>query len=386
MHVVQGGSPRCKARKPGELLIIMEALRTYLGNGILLHLVSALLMFVAAMALGWIAKRLLSTIGRRLVAKTASDLDDIILEIVLDRIKWIAVVAGMYLATEQLSQAADAADITAHQWLGYAQGVIFVCFVAVVTVLFIRIADTSVRYFIERHARRTSSKINEALLPLLNRLITILIVLISVITILHHFEQDVSSLVVSLGVGSLAIALAAQETIANMIGGFVIMTDRPFRVGDRVKLPTGEIGDVQEIGIRSTRVLDFDNNLMVYPNAELIKGKIVNYSYPSEHIRIFVDASVAYGTDIDRVRAIMLKFAQAHPDVLKSPPPSVVLVSFGESSLNLQLNGRTNDYRKKFSIETTLREQIYKAFLDEKIQIPLPQRVVHLTSPLNVTR
>jgi MscS family membrane protein len=256
----------------------------------------------------------------------------------------------------------------------------------VVTVLFIRIADTSVKHFIERHARRTSSKINEALFPLLNRLITILIVLVSVITILHHFGQDVSSLVVSLGVGSLAIALAAQETIANMIGGFVIMTDRPFRVGDRIKLPSGEIGDVQEIGIRSTRVLDFDNNLIVNPNAELIKGKIINYSYPSEQIRIFVDVSVAYGTDIDRVRTIMLRFAQEHQNVLKSPPPSVALVGFGESSLSLQLNGRTNDYRQKFPIETTLREQIYKAFLDEKIQMAIPQRIVHLTSPLNVTR
>ena len=364
----------------------MEALRTYLGNRILFHVINALLMFVAAMALGWITKRILSTLGRRLAAKTASDLGNIILEIVLDRIKWIAVVAGVYLATEQLSHAADATNITAHQWLGYAQGVIFVCFVAVVMVLVIRIADTSVKHFIERHARQTSSKINEALLPLLNRLITILIVLIAVITILHHFGQDVSSLVVSLGVGSLAIALAAQETIANMIGGFVIMTDRPFRVGDRIKLPSGEIGDVQEIGIRSTRVLDFDNNLIVSPNAELIKGRIVNYSYPSEHIRIFVEVSVAYGTDIDRVRTIILRLAQEHQGVLKSPPPSVALVGFGESSLNLVFNGRTNDYRQKFPIETTLREQIYKAFLDEKIQIAMPQRVVHLSSPLNVTR
>jgi MscS family membrane protein len=364
----------------------METLRTYLGNGILFHAVNAFLMFVAALALGWIAKRILSTVGRRLAAKTASDLDDIILEIVLDRIKWIAVVAGVYLATEQLSHAADAADVTAHQWLGYAQGVIFVCFVAVVTVLFIRIADTSVKHFIERHARQTSSKINEALFPLLNRLITILIVLISFITILHHFGQDVSSLVVSLGVGSLAIALAAQETIANMIGGFVIMTDRPFRVGDRIKLPSGETGDVQEIGIRSTKILDFDNNLIVSPNAELIKGKIVNFSYPSDHIRLVVDVPVAAGSDIDRAKATILRIAQEHQGVLTSPPPSVALISFGESSLNLQLNARASDYRQKFLIETALREQIYKSFMDENIQVAVPQHIVHLTSPLNVTR
>jgi small-conductance mechanosensitive channel len=364
----------------------MEAIRSYLGNGILHYAVSALLVFVAAMVLGWIAKRVLSTVGRRLAAKTGSELDDVILEIILDRIKWIAVVAGAYLASEQLSQAVASTDVSAHRWLGYAKGVIFVCFVAVVTVLLIRVADTSVKHAIERHARRTSSKINEALLPLLNRLINILVVLIAVITVLHHFGQDVSSLVVSLGVGSLAIALAAQETIANMIGSFVIMTDRPFRVGDRIKLPSGEMGDVQEIGIRSTKILDFDNNLIISPNAELVKGRIINYSYPSEQIRVFVDISVAYGTDIDRLKVIILRLAQENPDLLKSPPPLVVLTGFGDSFVNLQFNGRTDDCRKKFPIETTLREQIYKALLDEKIHFAIPERVVHLTSPLNAPR
>ena len=361
----------------------MEALRTYLGSAFLSHLVIGALMFLGAMVLGWVAKRFLTTIGRRLAAKTDSELDDIIIEIIVDRIKWIAVVAGSYLASEELTRATEVSDVVARQWLGYAQGVIFVCFVAVVTVVLIRIADSSLKYTMERQARRTSSKVNEALFPLINRIINILIALIAVIIVLHHFGQDVSSLVVSLGVGSLAIALAAQETIANMIGGFLIMTDRPFRVGDRIKLSTGEMGDVQEIGIRSTRILDFDNNLMIFPNADLIKGKIVNYSYPSEQIRIFVDVSVAYGTDIERAKSIITNLATQHPDVMKTPGPAVFLVSFGEASLNLQLNGRTNDYRKKFPIETTLREQIYKALAVEGIQMALPYRVVQLSNPPN---
>jgi len=363
----------------------LEALRTYLGTALLSHLVMGAIMFLGAMVLGWVAKRFLTTIGRRLASKTNSDLDDIIIEIIVDRIKWMAVVAGSYLATEELIRGTEATDVVARQWLGYAQGIIFVCFVAVVTVVLIRIADSSVKHTMERHARRTSSKLNEALFPLVNRIINVLIALIALIIILHHFGQDVSSLVVSLGVGSLAIALAAQETIANMIGGFVIMTDRPFRVGDRIKLPTGEMGDVQDIGIRSTKILDFDNNLVVSPNADLIKGKIVNYSYPSEQIRIFVDFSLAYGTDIDRARTIITNLASQHPDVLKTPAPAVFLVSFGEASLNLQLNGRTNDYRKKFPTETTLREQIYKGLADEGIQMALPYRVVQLSNPPNAT-
>jgi MscS family membrane protein len=364
----------------------LEALRTYLGSALLSHLVIAAIMFLGAMVLGWVGKRFLTTIGRRLAAKTDSKLDDIIIEIIVDRIKWVAVVAGSYLASEELIRATEATDVAARQWLGYAQGVIFVCFVSVVTVVLIRIADSSIKYTMERHARRMSSKVNEALFPLANRIVNILIALIALIIVLHHFGQDVSSLVVSLGVGSLAIALAAQETIANMIGGFVIMTDRPFRVGDRIKLPSGEMGDVQEIGIRSTKILDFDNNLIVSPNADLIKGKIVNYSYPSEQMRIFVDVSVAYGTDIERAKTIITALATQHPDVSKTPAPAVSLVSFGEASLNLQLNGRTNDYRKKFPIETTLREQIYKALAEEGIQMALPYRVVQLTNPPNESR
>jgi small-conductance mechanosensitive channel len=361
----------------------LESLRTYLGSAFLSHVVIGAIMFLGAMVLGWVAKRFLSTIGRRLAAKTDSELDDIIIEIIVDRIKWIAVVAGSYLATEELIRGTETTDVIARQWLGYAQGIIFVCFVAVVTVVIIRITDSSIKYTMERHARRTASKLNEALFPLINRIFNILIAVIALIIVLHHFGQDVSSLVVSLGVGSLAIALAAQETIANMIGGFVIMTDRPFRVGDRIKLPTGDMGDVQEIGIRSTRILDFDNNLMIFPNADLIKGKIVNYSYPSEQIRIFVDVSVAYGTDLERAKTIITNLATQHPDVLQAPAPAVFLVSFGEASLNLQLNGRTNDYRKKFPIETTLREQIYKALAEEGIQMALPYRVVQLSNPPN---
>jgi MscS family membrane protein len=364
----------------------MLALQTYIGGIRLSPVLTALALFLGTVALGLITKWILNSLGRRLIAKTKSDLDNIILEILVDRIKWIAVVAGAYLGTEELALTAGVTNATARQWLGYGQGVIFVCFVIVIAALLIRMADSSVKYTMERHARRSSQKLNEALLPLLNRVTNILIALIALIIILHHFGQDVSSLVVSLGVGSLAIALAAQETIANMIGGFVIMTDRPFRVGDRIQLPSGEIGDVHEIGIRSTKILDFDNNLIVSPNAELIKGKIINFSYPAEQIRVVVDVRIAYGADLERAKSIMTRFAMEHPDVLKEPVPAAFLIGFGESSLNLTLSARTHDYHVKFLVETTLREQIYNAFLKEGIEIPFPQRVVHLSNTSNAPR
>lgn len=361
----------------------MESIQTYLGNELFSHVIGAAITFFIVMVVGYVVKQFLNTIGRKLITKTKSELDDIILQIVVDNIKWFTILLGAYFAAEEISEGVPPDNKTAFQLIGYANGIIFVIFVIIITSIIIRIIDSSVKHAFESHSRRTSSKLNEAILPLINRVINVVIVLIALIIVLNHFGQDVSSLVVSLGVGSLAIALAAQDTLANMIAGFVIMMDRPFRVGDRIKLPSGEVGDVSEIGIRSTKILDFDNNLIVHPNAELIKSKIVNYSYPEEVIRLIVEVGVAYGTEIDKARNIMLDVAKKHPDVLADPKPEVYLIDLADSSVNLKLVARTDNFRLKFPIETTMREQIYNAFLSEGVEIPFPQRVLHVKEKSN---
>jgi small-conductance mechanosensitive channel len=233
----------------------------------------------------------------------------------------------------------------------------------------------------EVHAKKTASTINEAVFPILNRLVMILSLFIAIVISLGHFGVDVSSLLVFLGGGSVAIALAAQETLANMIAGFVIMLDRPFRLGDRIKLPSGEIGDVFEIGLRSTKILDFDNNLIVSPNAELTKTKVINYSYPKNDIRVLVEVRVAYGTSIEQAKEIMVTLARQNADLLKQPEPNVFFSAMGETSCTLQLIGRTDDWKKKGRAENVLREQIYTAFMKEGISSGIAQHVVQLSSP-----
>jgi MscS family membrane protein len=209
----------------------------------------------------------------------------------------------------------------------------------------------------------------------------ILILFVAVMIALGHFGVDVSSLLVFLGGGSVAIALAAQETLSNMIAGFIIMIDRPFRLGDRIKLPSGEIGEVYEIGLRSSKILDFDNNLIVSPNAELTKTKIINYSYPKNDIRVLVEVRVAYGTSIERAKEIMLTLARQNSDLLEQPEPSIFFSAMGESSCTLQLIGRTDDWKKKGRAENALREQIYTAFMKEGISPGMAQHIVQLSSP-----
>jgi MscS family membrane protein len=167
-----------------------------------------------------------------------------------------------------------------------------------------------------------------------------------------------------------------------MIAGFVIMIDRPFRVGDRIKLPSGEMGDVYEIGLRSSTILDFDNNLIVSPNSELTKARVINYSYPGTEIRVLVEVTIAYGTSIDRVRKIILGYAKQNSDILQQPAPEVFFSSMGESSCTLQLIARTDNWKKKGRMEAALREQIYSAFMKEGISSGYAQHVVQLSSPL----
>lgn len=355
-----------------------QILQNLLVSEILYHFVMAAILFCGVVILGWITKRFLSTVGRNLIARTKSDLDDILLAIVLDKIKWIAVVAGTYLAMQEITNAASPEDVFVRRLMGYSEGIIFVSFVIVVTTMLVRTSDAVVKHAMETHARKTMSRLNEALLPLANRVINVILAVIAIIITLDHFGQDVSSLVVSLGVGSLAIALAAQDTLSNMIAGFVIMMDRPFRVGDRIQLPSGDMGDVHEIGIRSTKILNFDNNLVIFPNSELVKSHIVNFSYPADFVRIVVDVGVAYGTDLDKAKYIMTDLAKRNSDLLSDPAAQAFVVALADSSVNLRLVGRTDDYRKKFLIETSLREQIYNAFREAGVEIPFPQRVVHI--------
>jgi len=360
---------------------VFQRLRQFVGSGLTLYLWNGLVAFITVMVIGFFFKYFLHTVGRKLIAKTDTELDDKLFAVILPRVKWLAIVIGLYLAAEQISKGIARTDKIGEELILYTEGFIYIVFVLLVTILLIRLLDTLLSHAIEVHAKKTSSTVNEAIFPILKKLVMILILFVAVMIALGHFGVDVSSLLVFLGGGSVAIALAAQDTLSNMIAGFVIMIDRPFRLGDRIKLPSGEIGEVYEIGLRSSKILDFDNNLIVSPNAELTKTKVINYSYPKNDIRVLVEVRVAYGTSIERAKEIMLTLARQNSDLLEQPEPNIFFSAMGESSCTLQLIGRTDDWKKKGRAENALREQIYTAFMKEGISSGIAQHIVQLSSP-----
>jgi len=156
--------------------------------------------------------------------------------------------------------------------------------ILIISITFIiqRIAGGIFAWYKENIASKTTTHLDDELIPLLRRFFKVAIWVIALLIILPLHGVNISALIAALGVSSLAIALAAQDTIGNIIAGFMIMVDRPFRLGDKIKLPSGEVVKVLDIGVRRTRFLSEDKAIIIVPNLELSKSKIVNYTYGEE--------------------------------------------------------------------------------------------------------
>lgn len=192
---------------------------------------------------------------------------------------------------------------------------------------------------------------------------------------------DLTTLNVVAGAVGVGVGFGLQGIAANFISGLVLLIGRPIKVGDRVEV-SGVDGDVIQIGARATTVLTNDGIAIVVPNSKFVSEVVVNWSHTDRRVRFRIPISVAYGTDIDQVRTILLEVARQNPDVLDTPAPEVWLVEFGDSGLGVELLvWTTTMVHAKRRLTAALNDAMYKAFAHHEIEIPFPQRVVHWSTP-----
>lgn len=208
----------------------------------------------------------------------------------------------------------------------------------------------------------------------------IVIVFTAILWVLTIWDIAITPIFASAGIAGIAIALAAKDTLANFFGGISIYMDRSYKVSEYIILDSGERGEVVELGIRSTKIKTRDDVLITIPNSIMASSKIINQSAPKPSFRIRVDVGVAYGSDLDQVENVLMEIAQKHPGVAKAPAPRVRARRFGDSSIDFQLLCWVNDPRVRGRMTHDLIKEIYKTFNEQAIQIPFPQRDVHLVS------
>lgn len=230
-------------------------------------------------------------------------------------------------------------------------------------------------------AQKTESDLDDKIIDIVEIVARYLIFFIAFLLVLSYLNIDITPLIAGAGIFGIAIALAAQDLLSNFFGGALILIDKPFKVGDRIKIE-GYLGDVLSVGPRSTRINTLDHHLLTIPNSKMANSIITNYAMPDLKLKVKIPVSVAYGSDIKQVKEVLLEIARdaamKTSYVLQDPSPSVYFLEYGASSLDFMIVLWAREFRMFWNIKDHINFDIYDRFEEEGIEIPFPQMDVHM--------
>lgn len=204
------------------------------------------------------------------------------------------------------------------------------------------------------------------------------ILLIGLIGILQTTGLDLSLFTVLTGAIGIGVGFGMQSIFSNFISGIIILLEKPLKLGDRIEV--GEVsGNVHSISVRATTIITNDNVSIIIPNSDFITKQVTNWSHSGSSVRISISVAVSYDSDPEIVEKLLLRVADNEPGVLKNPVPKVRLEEFGESGLKFSLLVWTSEYNdRKGALRSLLNFSVLKEFKAQRIQIPFPQRDIHI--------
>jgi len=320
---------------------------------------------VLAKIVDWVVSRVL----RRLAHRTATEFDEKLIDALHRPIFISVMLVGVHFAVQILAPGGAL--------IGWVDSLIQTIAVVIWTVAGLRVV-TALLHGMTGLSRRVSW-LEERTLPLFDNVARLVVVGAAVYFLLVAWDLNVGPWIASAGIVGLALGLAAQETLANFFGGFSIIMDAPYRIGDYVNLDAGERGRVTKIGLRSTRILTRDDVEITVPNARIASSKIVNESGgPNQKMRVTAFVGVAYGSDVDRVREVLLRAAASVDHVVDDPEPRIRFTEMADSALVFRVLCWIDHPERRGLCLDGINTAIYKALRAEDITIPFPQRDVHL--------
>jgi len=198
----------------------------------------------------------------------------------------------------------------------------------------------------------------------------------------HNVGVNVTALFAASAALLVGIGLALQTLFQDIISGVFILVDQSVHVGDIIELD-GKVGRVENINLRTTRAVTIDNKVLIIPNHLYLTNSLYNWTENGTETRENVEVGVAYGSDVQLVKRLLLQVAVSHPAVLKKPEPLVVFTDFGDSSLNFKLIFTMNDSFQALIPKSDMRFEIDRLFRENKIAIPFPQRDIHIIEQNN---
>ena len=348
-----------------DLITRIQQLAELIGPNVYLQ---AAIIAAAFMIVGKIADWIISGIIGRIANKSVNEYDDRFVALVHRPVFLSFVLLGLALATRRMGISATPEFIT----IGVLKTIaIFVWFSTLSNLM---------KLLVEVFSRTKDSKIAQTgMLSLLHNVMKIVVVALTGYFLFLAWNINVTAWLASAGIVGLALSFAAKDTLSNLFAGVSIIMDAPYKTGDFIILDSGERGVVTDIGLRSTRILTRDDIEITIPNGVIGNGKIINEAGgPSSQHRIRVAVGVAYGSDVDQVIEVLEEVAVENNDVLVTPAPRVRFRLFGESSLDFELLVWIARPIDRGRVKHELNCAVYKALNKYNIEIPFPQRVLHV--------
>ncbi|MCA9487480.1 MAG: mechanosensitive ion channel family protein [Nanoarchaeota archaeon] len=338
-------------------------------------IVNDYLRFVILLVGGFIVLRvfvwIIQKVFAKLTEKTKTDLDDLILKKTSKPLTFLVFVIVLRVAIEELTFGANMDDIINKALFS----LIIVGIFLVVYAIFFLVINRGWKKISEKN--RSKGK-NEGLFHLLMGTLKVVFVIAIFLVILNYWGVEIGPLLAGIGIGGIAIAFALQSSLSNVFGGVSIILDESVRVGDLVTLSDGPTGQIMKIGLRSTKIKTFDNEVIIVPNGKLADSNIHNIAQPEPKSRVVIPFGVAYGSDIEKVKKVVLAEIKKVENFIEEPAPSVRFLEMADSSLNFKAYFFVNSFENRFAAIDEANTRIYNALNKAKIEIPFPQMDVHV--------
>ncbi|MEW8546403.1 MAG: mechanosensitive ion channel family protein [Candidatus Thiodiazotropha endolucinida] len=375
-EILESGEPVESALKSGMEQLVdkidvpdqLEPIIALFGNHPWVKGLIVLLIFIVlAKVVEWIVMPLV----RRLTSHTSTHIDDLIVQYLRSPLFWTLVLIGIVASSSMMG-----IDESVRSTL-----VSFV--LSVLILLWMLFAVRISKLLLSEASRRAkpNAMVRPQTLPLFTNIAAITIIVFAVYFMFQSWHVDMTAWLASAGIAGIAIGFAAKDTLANLFSGVFIMADSPYKIGDYVVLDDGGgiRGKVTHIGIRSTRLLTRDDVEVTIPNSIMGNSKVVNESGgPHVKYRIRVAVGVAYGSDIDQVRDVLMSVARESETVCDQPEPRVRFRAFGASSLDFELLCWVDNPELRGRVLDALNSAVYKRFLVEGIEIPFAKQDLYI--------
>ncbi|MEW5897032.1 MAG: mechanosensitive ion channel family protein [Nanoarchaeota archaeon] len=329
------------------------------------YVFSVLILIVAAVG----AKLLLVIFEKYLhkfARKTKTEIDDLIFDKTKKPLFYFVLVLGLKFSLLNLS-----VNGTVNKIVNSLTAVVFVFLLA-------RIVGVVIEAWGKSLAKRTESEIDDVLMPLFHKFTKIVFVIIALLWVLDIWQVNITPYLAGAGIAGLVIGFALQDLLKNVFGGVTLLLDKTFKVGDKVKLESGEVGEILDIGLRSTKITTYDHELIYVPNGYLANSRVLNYTRPTVKVRVTVEFGVVYGSKVGDVQKTVLNVIRKMENVLAEPKPVVQFLKMGSSSLDFAARFWVAKWDVAFDKKLEATEKIYNALNKAKIELAFPTQTVYV--------